>query len=418
VDEADAPAGYGGQTLAHDGYRWALLGGLWLVYFCFGLIAASMAPLIPAIREDLGIDNAAMGAILGAWPLVYIGASIPCGILLDRLSPRISLLIGCGIIGLSSLARGLAENDLSLFVAVGLFGIGGPLISAGAPKLAAQWFTGQDRGFAIGVYSTGPALGSAAALALTASVLMPLLGENWRLVMFVYAGVMLVAGAAWFLIASHPNADSRAGKGDSHTAFSPRALLDIVSLPGVQILLAMAVGIFFVNHGMNNWLPEILRHKGMDAVQAGYWASLPTIVGIFGSLIVPRYATPARRLALIALIFLGIFAAGLLLLGVSGPALLAPLVLLGVARTSATAIVMLLLIELPALDKRHHGLLGGIFFVAAEIGGVLGPLTIGVLSEASGAFTSSLWGIAAISALLLVLTRLYARHDGPGLGGR
>ena len=43
-----------------------------------------------------------------------------------------------------------------MFVAVGLFGIGGPLVSIGAPKAIAQWFQGAERGFAIGVYITGP----------------------------------------------------------------------------------------------------------------------------------------------------------------------------------------------------------------------------------------------------------------------
>ncbi len=38
-----------------DPYRWAMLGGVWLLYFCFGLIAAAMAPLVQPITEDLGL---------------------------------------------------------------------------------------------------------------------------------------------------------------------------------------------------------------------------------------------------------------------------------------------------------------------------------------------------------------------------
>ena len=55
-------------------YRWAVLFGVWLVYFSFGLAIASMAPLVSEITGDLGISNAAMGAILGAWQLTYIAA--------------------------------------------------------------------------------------------------------------------------------------------------------------------------------------------------------------------------------------------------------------------------------------------------------------------------------------------------------
>ena len=36
----------------------------------------------------------------------------------------------------------------------------------------------------------------------------------------------------------------------------------IARLRVVQIVLVMSVGIFFLNHGLSNWLPEILRAKG------------------------------------------------------------------------------------------------------------------------------------------------------------
>ena len=391
-------------------YRWFLLFGIWLVYFCFGLVAASMAPLIPVIRAELGISNAEMGAILGAWPLVYIAAAIPCGVLLDRLPARWSLLVGSAVVGLSALLRGLSWDELSLFAAVGLFGVGGPLISVGAPKLTAKWFDGRDRGIAIGIYTTGPALGSAASLALMTSVLMPIFDQDWRMVMFANAGIAVAAGVAWFLLASHPLADpGSATEASRPAAFDPRTVLALLARPPVQVLLLMGVGIFLVNHGINNWLPEILRAKGLPAAEAGRWASLTQIVGIVGSLVVPRYAVAGRRLVLISLIFAGMAVASLLLLLPAGQALVASLVLLGIARTSATAIVMLLLLDLPGIDRQRHGLLGGMFFVAAEIGGVLGPTTIGLLSDRSGGFSSSLWALSAIGVVLLALAGLLAR---------
>jgi len=77
---------------AASGYRWLMLGGVWLLYFCFGLMIAAMAPLVTPIRDELGVGNATMGAILGAWPLMYIAAAIPCGIVLDRFGARFVLL--------------------------------------------------------------------------------------------------------------------------------------------------------------------------------------------------------------------------------------------------------------------------------------------------------------------------------------
>ena len=47
------------------GYRWAMLGGVWLIYFGFGLLSLAMAPLVDPISRDLGLSYTTMGAILG-----------------------------------------------------------------------------------------------------------------------------------------------------------------------------------------------------------------------------------------------------------------------------------------------------------------------------------------------------------------
>ncbi|NQV61591.1 MAG: MFS transporter, partial [Alphaproteobacteria bacterium] len=146
-------------------YRWLLLFGVWILYFAFGLTLVAMAPLIGAIRADLNLSDGAMGLVLGAWPLVYIASAMPCGAFLDRAGPRRALFAAAVIIALSAVARGLANDQLSLFLAVALFGIGGPLISIGAPKLVSLSFEGPDRGMAMGIYITGPALGGICALA-------------------------------------------------------------------------------------------------------------------------------------------------------------------------------------------------------------------------------------------------------------
>ncbi len=398
---------------APGGYRWVLLGGIWFVYFCFGLIAASMAPLIPSITGELGISHVAMGAILGAWPLVYIASAVPCGVLLDRVAPRSSLTLGCVVIAASCLLRGLSHSQEAMFLSVGLFGVGGPLISVGAPKLAALLFTGSRRAIAMGVYSTGPALGTATALALTSSVMMPLFGGEWRIVLFVYGGIALAAGALWFVVASRRGTWPETGAGGGAPRFSLGAVSAIVKIPAVQIVLAMAVGVFFVNHAMNNWLPEMLRSKGWSAAGAGYLAALPTTVGIAGSLIVPRFAVGERRVLVVALLFVSMLTSALLLLATFDWTLVVPLALFGITRTSTPALVILLLMETRGVRSDRHGLVGGLYFVAGEIGGALGPLTVGAISEATGGFNAAFALIASVSALLILMCLAYVKANAP-----
>ena len=185
-------------------YRWAMLAGVWLVYFSFGVLVASMAPLVAPITTELGITHTAMGTVLGAWPLVYIAASLPAGALIDRMGPRRSLMLCTVLITFSGILRGFADDYLSMFLAVAVFGLGGPLISIGAPKVMSLWFERRERAMAMGLYVSGPAIGNIVSLSLTNSVLMPFYGGQWRAVLFTYAGVAVVCGLLWVLISAHP----------------------------------------------------------------------------------------------------------------------------------------------------------------------------------------------------------------------
>ena len=386
-----------------------MLGGVWLIYFGFGLLSAAMAPLIDPVSRDLGLSYTTMGAILGAWPLVYIVAAAPCGAFVDRVGLRWSLFLAALILAASGGLRVVAFDAVSLFVAVGLFGIGGPLISIGAPKAIAQWFRGAERGFAMGVYITGPALGNMLALVLTNSVLMPLSGGSWRQVMLIHTGFILAAGLAWFVLGGHRvnRAVERAARHRQSVAGQLAVFAMLLRLPSIRVILAMSIGAFFLHHALGNWLPEILRSGGMEASAAGLWSGVPTAIGIAGALLIPRYATPPRRFAILFALSLSTGAGALMLLAAGVPALVAAVILQGVARGSLIAVMILVLMETRGVDPRYTGAAVGLFFSAAEIGGVLGPLAIGAASDLTGGFDAGLWLLGAVSAGVVALLYLH-----------
>ena len=401
-----------------------MLGGVWLIYFGFGLLSVAMAPLIDPISRDLGLSYTTMGAILGAWPLVYIVAAAPCGAFVDRVGLKWSLFLAALIITLSGGLRAVAFDAVSLFVAVGLFGIGGPLVSIGAPKAITQWFTGTERGFAMGVYITGPALGNVLALMLTNSVLMPLSDGNWRQVLLIYSAFILVAGLVWLLLSGHPinRVVERAGRHRVSVSGQLAVFAALLRLPSVRIILAMSIGAFFLHHALGNWLPEILRTGGMAADTAGLWSAGPTAIGIAGALIIPRLATPPRRFAILFGLALCGGAGALMLLIAGVPALVVAVILQGIGRGSLIAVLILVLMEARGVETRHTGAAVGLFFSAAEIGGVLGPLTIGAMSDITGGFDAGMGLLGAVSAGVIGLLCLHRaterRAAAAGIDGR
>ncbi|MCE2392933.1 MAG: MFS transporter [Proteobacteria bacterium] len=383
--------------------RWIWLSGLWVIYAAFGLISGGLAPLVAEIGGELGLSRAALGSVMGAWPLVYIASALPAGLAVDRWGVRRALIWGALCVAASSGLRALAWDHLSLFAAVALFGLGGPLISIGAPKLIGARFPQDERGLALGLYTTGPAVGHMAALGATQAWVLPWLG-GWRQGLAFYALLALAAAALWGVVSRDLEASSAPPPGPG--AEERIAVPDLLRTPGVPLCLALGVGCFLYAHGLTGWLPEILRSGGMTPTRAGWAAAFATGVGVPAAILIPRLALPPRRAYLLSATFAcGSAAAVLLLAGVWWPAL----VLLGLARACLVPILVLALIESPGLRAAQVGAASGLFFSFAEAGGVAGPLLLGLLADFSGGFLPPLaafGGLAlALSALSLALPR-------------
>lgn len=384
-----------------------MLAGVWFCYMTFGLSMASLAPLVREIESDLDFSHSAMGTVLGAWQFVYIFAAIPCGILLDRIGARWGLAIGALIIGLSGIFRGFAEEYIDLLIAVALFGLGGPLISAGAPKVVSERFEGKDRGLAMGIYITGPGIGAVTALLLTQPLILPWLEGNWRALLQIWGGVSLAAGLFWLLVAKESPRTPDSIEGQSIMS----GLVELLRIPAVRVILLMSVAVFSINHGMGNWLVEILQSFGADASRASALATIPVVVGILSALTLPRMAVGSRRFSVLILLFSCSALASLALLSQpAGVWLYLALIVEGIAAGSMMTVLVLTLVEVPGVGDKRAGTAGGLFFSAAEIGGVGGPVLLGILFHAQGRFSSGLMVLALLGFLLLASVFTLRRH--------
>lgn len=390
-----------------------MLGLVWALYASFGLITTTIPPLVGPIVDDLGLTYSQMGLILGAWQLVYIAAAFPLGTLIDRLGVRRSLAIGIVVVWISLILRGAAVDFWTLFLSVALFGLGGPIISIGAPKVVALWFGQNERGIAAGVYATGPVIGMAAALATASSLVMPLVG-TWRGISLVYGAIVLLVVVAWWLLARDtPSPSPQPEKGSVPTVPGRTTQPSLIRMRNVQVLLVMATATFLLNHGLNNWGPTLLRESGMTLSQSGVWMAVGTAIGAIGLLVFPVLARYGYRAMMMGLLLAAaaVSTAGLGLL--HGPMLVAALVVSSMARMSMMPILILILMETPGVGPARMGSAGGLFFAAAEIGGFGGSFLLGVLRDATGSLTSGAMTLAAVSAALILAVPLLQERRKP-----
>ena len=385
-----------------------MLGALWMVYFSFGLAVFSMAPLVETIREDLGISKGAMGTVLGAWPLVYLVAALPSGALVDRLGLRRSLGIATVLISASALLRPAAGSFIAMFGAVALFGLGGPLVSVGAPKLISVWFDQRERALAMGVTMTAPALGGVLPLVTANSVLMPAFDQSWRATLMVYALISAAVILIWLLVAAAADRIALGADRESDPAPGFSGAWELIGYRAVQVMLVLALGMFFFNHSLNGWLPTVIEDRGFSSSVAGYLAGAVTALGIFGALFGPRAIPEGSRITVLAAMF-ALFGVAAVLLNVDGkPATFVGLAIIGVSKGLAVPIALLVMMQLPGVAQRNMGAAGGLFFTAGEAGGVTGPILFGVLSDVGGSAAGLvlLAGVTMATALLALLLRV------------
>jgi cyanate permease len=286
-----------------------------------------------------------------------------------------------------------------MLIAIVLFGIGGPMISIGGPKTISEWFSGRSRGVAVGIYTTGPWIGGLMALALTNSLVMPLVSGSWRLTFVCYGMLTFSFALLWLFLAR-----SSASKPVAVEASIIDVFKNLIAVRNVQILLIMALFAFAISHGFSNWLPKIFEENGMSASQAGYAASIPIASGIPAILFLPSLIPPRFRGQAIALFALLSAVNLVLVMKTSGTPLYIALMVLGFVSSPFMPLMLLILMENPSVGTEYMGAAGGMFFCVAEIGGFSGPSIMGILVDLTGTFMAGTIFLAIICIAIAIMT--------------
>ncbi len=416
-EPAITPDTSGPVQVSNTRYRWVMLLLVWLLYGSFGMTAATIPPLVAPILDDLGLTFSQMGLVLGAWQLVYIGTASPLGALVDRLGVRRSLGIGIIIIWLSLIARGLSVDFYTLFLAVALFGVGGPIISTGAPKVVSLWFEGNQRNIAAGIYTTGPLAGTALALGTAASFVLPLTG-SWRGISLVYGVVVLAVLTAWWIFARDaPGSIGGQQAGADGPVPTRRVITKLLRLRNMQLILVLAIATFLLNHGLNNWLPTLLQESGMTLSRAGMWTAVSTAVGVVGVLAIPPLARRGSRALTMGILLVVAASTTVGLAYLSGPSLIGVLMMSNIVRGPMMPIATLILMETPGIGPRRMGAAAGLFFAAAEIGGFGGPFLMGFLRDATGSLVTGVLILAGVAAAMILIIPFFKERQVEGEAG-
>ncbi|PWG61327.1 MFS transporter [Spiribacter halobius] len=363
---------------------------LWCAGLYLRLTVLVAPPLAPRMAADLGLSQAGTGALTTIPVLALALASVAAAFVIARLGPRRAVALALLVIALGSAARSLAPGALTLFTATAVMGLGVATLQPGLPTLLTRWCP-ERIALGTAVYMNGMLLGEIAGAGLTLPVLMPLLGDDWRLVLVAWSApaVLLAAGLLLRRDDDHP--------GPSGGAWMPRWRDPLVWRLGA--LLGATACLFF---GTNAYLGSVLGGRGETD-----WLATGLIMlngsQVASSLLMLRVARHwvGRPQPLLWLsVFGGIGLAGFLVL--PGWAGLSAAALVGFC----SGVLLILLVALPPLYAGNDGtaaLSAGMFTVGYSIA-FLVPLLGGALADALGRPTAALWPILAYVAATLALT--------------
>lgn len=339
---------------------------------------ASVPPVVQTIGADLGLSNAALGA-LTTLPVLCMGVFAP---LAQRVAARIGaagaieLSVLCVALGL---ALRLAGNHVwLLYVATFVAGVGIAIGGTLLPGLVKELFPPQRAGLVTGLYMLAMMGGAGAASAL--SVPLQERFGSWEASLGSWSVLGVVGAVAWVPVwrghtrhrAANPGVVAPARLPWGHaTAWLVAAYLAVQS---VEFYSSLA------------WIAPSYRARGWDPTHAGYLLSAFTAAQLVSGLLAPALTDRVhdRRVLLVASSVLGLAGqAGLWLAPGGAPWLWA--VVLGLGQGAAFALGLVLMVDYAATPAASSRLAGMAFLFSYGLAS-LGPATMGAVRDATGGF--------------------------------
>ena len=401
-----------------------------------GIDLLMFGAVLPSLLQDQewGMTTVEAGFV-GSLSLIgmMLGAML-AGYLTDIVGRRPIVLVCVASFSVFTGLCAVAPN-LELFAAFRLvagFGFGGALPTVIA--LTMEYVRVERRQFYNGVIQTGFPIGGAI-IAVLAIFVIPAFG--WRS-LFAAAGVI---GIVLFAIAYRNLPESLAflvarGRTEEATALAERydlgrsaessaalrtaepstpphrrSALRTLFVPRLRIATVLFPLISFfgllVSYGMNTWIPQILRSTGYDLGSALTFLLAFNVGSAIGMVVLTGLADRFGSRRVIATGFsVGAVAVAVLTIGPAQGAVFALVLLIGFCASSQTTVYGFAGIFYPPAAR---GTVLGLCTGLGRLGGVAGPIMVGIVMATSAGATGAFWAFAAVGIAAAVLVSLVPR---------
>jgi MFS transporter, ACS family, D-galactonate transporter len=387
---------------------------------------ASLSVAMPLISKEFDVEPAMQGLILSSFFWTYALMQVPGGMLADRFKPRIVIASATIFWGAFQAIAAVATSwPVLLLTRLGLGASEAPIYPAGG-KLNGIWMTQTERGRGATLLDGGAPLGAALGSIVIAWLIAAF--NSWRMA-FVIAGIgtMLCGLLAWYYIRNSPRQHPSVNEAEARYIEQAHALED-AGMPAssgaswtayfrFRSVWCMCLGWMFFNttfYGLLTWMPTYLfKVHNFDIKTLGGASFIIFFSGFVGELVGGWVGDYWRSHGGGPnLVFRTLF-------GIA--AIMATVSIFSVAYvTDPIAVVVLLSATLfflrwcgmywaiPAAlaGREKSGFLGGCMNLGGNIAGVLTPLIVGFIVQATGSYFLALMFFAGAGVALLICSSL------------
>lgn len=379
----------------------------------------------PFMMADLGLTVGQMSLVFGAFTLAYSLFEVPSGWMGDVYGPRRVLTRIVVWWSAFTMLTGAVRGFPSLLAVRFLFGAGEAGAFPNIARVFSRWFPARERGTANGVMFFGSRAGGMIAVPLT---LLMIRQWGWRWTFAALGSVGIAWAAAWYRwFRDQPGEHAQVSAAelawieqDTQARTAPagtpwRAILGSRNLYTIcAMYFAFGYGLYFYF----TWLPTFLiRELKFSLLTTGLFAALPFalagLADLAGGRVTDRLA--ASRGLRAARCWLGFAAfatcAALLLAStlVADPRIRATL--LALALGSADFALSACWAVCVDVGGAHVGVVSGFMNTFGNLGGLIGPIVVGLTIDRWGSWTLPFYITAAVYAAGAAAWLMIDPHD-------
>src|SRR5512134_3557219 len=149
-------------------YRWTVLAVFMFINLTIQMLWITYAPITGPAAAFYGVTDLQIGLLAMSFMIAFIPLSIPVSWVIDTYGFKLAVSIGCILMGVFGLLRGLAGADyaLVLWSTIGIAAAQPFLLNAWT-KVPANWFSVEERATAVGLVTLSNLVGTALGMVLT-----------------------------------------------------------------------------------------------------------------------------------------------------------------------------------------------------------------------------------------------------------